>query len=146
MRGCPIPTQYAKARLPEGMTLEQVLQQQLAVLVLSAKTEDALRQAFPLLADVRPHALMQFHNHELSLLVFKTDLAQVEKTLNRLANSNKTLGLKIAKGSAPSVMIKLSTCLSWMLKSNALHLHGFAGMVGQEFWTNLKARHAYPGQ
>ena len=141
MKGCPIPTQYAKARLPQGMTLQQILQQQLAVLVLSAKTEDKLRQAFPLLADVRPHAFLQFHNHELSLLVFKTDLAQVEKTLNRIATSNKTLGLKMAKGGAPSVMINLSTCLFWILKSNALTL----SMVGQEFWTNLKARHAYPG-
>ena len=141
MKGCPIPTQYAKARLPQGMTLQQILQQQLAVLVLSAKTEDTLRQAFPLLADVRPHAFLQFHNHELSLLVFKTDLAQVEKTLTRIATSNKTLGLKMAKGGAPSVMINLSTCLFWILKSNALTL----SMVGQEFWTNLKARHAYPG-
>ena len=98
MKGC-IPTQYAKARLPEGRTLEEVLQQQLAVLVLSAKTEDTLRQAFPLLADVRPHAFLQYRNHELSALVFKSDLAQVEKTLNRIANSNKTLGLQMAKGS-----------------------------------------------
>jgi len=117
-KGCVIPTHYAKARLPEGMTLQEVLQQQLAVLMLSAKIEDTLRQAFPLLADVRPHAFLQFHNHELSLLVFKTDLAQVEKTLNRIANSNKTLGLRVAKGSASSIMINLSTSLFWILKSN----------------------------
>jgi hypothetical protein len=75
----------------------QVVSGKAVVLMLSAKDEKALKQAEPLLATVRPHALVQTHLEQLYVLVSKEHLHKIEQELKSIVSANKTLALKVHK-------------------------------------------------
>ena len=63
------PQHLAKARVADAKALERVLAQRLAVLTLSARTEEALRAAMPRFAAVRALGKLLPAERKLSVLV-----------------------------------------------------------------------------
>jgi hypothetical protein len=106
----------ALARLPPGKHLEQLLATRLAVLVLSAKCENALRQAANCVAESVALSGCQSHCGDLHVLAFKTDMVKIESELRSFAAEDKTLCVKVQRlGSQP-----FNSCCLLLLQAEAL--------------------------
>ena len=86
---------YGFAQLPKGKELGQVLQGQLAVLRVRAKTPAAL-QLVGSHADI-PYAFLQRDELQLHVLVFQGQLCRAEAELKRVANGFKALACQVQR-------------------------------------------------
>ena len=86
---------YGFAQLPKGKELGQVLQGQLAVLRVRAKTPAAL-QLVGSHADI-PYAFLQRDELQLQVLVFQGQLCRAEAELKRVANGFKALACQVQR-------------------------------------------------
>ena len=85
------PQHLAKARVADAKALERVLAQRLAVLTLSARTEEALRAAMPRFAAVRALGKLLPAERKLSVLVARGDLPETEQALKLITSKDKAL-------------------------------------------------------
>ena len=85
------PQHLAKARVADAKALERVLAQRLAVLTLSARTEEALRAAMPRFAAVRKLGTLLLAERKLSVLVARGDLPEAEQALKLISSKDKAL-------------------------------------------------------